>query len=448
VKKVTFINHASVLIQSNDNIILTDPWYKKPAFGSWLPIPPPIYNPTYFIALAKSNPNFVVVVSHGHDDHLDDDFLKSLPEFTKIAIPLYVSKGLKKRFTMCGINEDNIYEFGSEGLKLNNVEYKSYIFGDISLDDAFITISTNDFIIAHGNDNWQKLPNKVFESVSNDFSKYNKSDTLFMSQTNLADGYPIIYDSYTNEEKVNLTKKRQDRMILQSVKNAISVNSGAFISYAGLALPFVRGFEYLVEKDSLGYCKSLDYIKSLLKENNINSDIVLDMVPGDSYNFDKVEKLFGKQYYSHETIRESSIEYYKKYNWVDSCDTYDSTDIRIDLFEKIELLDLFLDNFKKFVNDKFERTNDYQDDIFNINFKFEDDTVSQSCNFTENPNAEVTFTFNNKILTKLLVGLINWENTYIGYESKIYVSKDYNIGSLIRWLCMYGYVYQHRIVKS
>ena len=64
-KKVTFINHASVLIQSNDNIILTDPWYKKPAFGSWLPIPPPIYNPTYFIALAKSNPNFVVVVVYG-----------------------------------------------------------------------------------------------------------------------------------------------------------------------------------------------------------------------------------------------------------------------------------------------------------------------------------------------------------------------------------------------
>ncbi len=61
---------------------------------------------------------------------------------------------------------------------------------------------------------------------------------------------------------------------------------------------------------------------------------------------------------------------------------------------------------------------------------------------------KVTFTFNNKILTKLLVGLINWENTYIGYESKIYVSKDYNIGSLIRWLCMYGYVYQHSIVKS
>ena len=272
-----------------------------------------------------------------------------------------------------------------------------------------------------------------------------------MSQTNLADGYPIMYDNYSNEEKVNLAKERQDRMILQSVKNAISVNSGAFISYAGLALPFVRGSEYLVGKDSLGYCKSLDYIKFLLEENDINGDIVLDMVPGDSYNFDRVEKLFGKQYYDHETIREASVEYYQRWGPISKCDTYNSTDKKISRLktpgERIELLELFLDNFKEFVNDKFERTNDYQDDIFNINFKFEDDLVSQSCNFTEHPNVEVTFTFDSEILIKLLMGLINWENTYIGYESKVYVSKDYNIGSLIRWLCMYGYVYQQRIVK-
>ena len=34
-KKITYLNHASVMIQKDDNIIVTDPWYKKPAFGSW-----------------------------------------------------------------------------------------------------------------------------------------------------------------------------------------------------------------------------------------------------------------------------------------------------------------------------------------------------------------------------------------------------------------------------
>jgi len=95
-KKITFINHASILIQNNDNFILTDPWYNKPAFGSWLSIPPAIYNPSYFVALAKNNCNFVIVISHGHDDHLDDKLLNLFPPETIILIPKYDSNGLKK----------------------------------------------------------------------------------------------------------------------------------------------------------------------------------------------------------------------------------------------------------------------------------------------------------------------------------------------------------------
>tara|TARA_B110000046_G_C13001520_1_gene402382 strand:- start:1473 stop:1703 length:231 start_codon:yes stop_codon:yes gene_type:complete len=74
-------------------------------------------------------------------------------------------------------------------------------------------------------------------------------------------------------------------MIIQSVKNAVNVNSKVFISYAGMALPFVKYSEYLVEEGSIRYCKSLDYIKSLLEKNDIDSNILLDMIPGGSYNF-------------------------------------------------------------------------------------------------------------------------------------------------------------------
>lgn len=60
VKKVTFLNHASVLIQDNKSFILTDPWYNKAAFGSWLPTPPNIYNPVYLLSLARSSENFYI----------------------------------------------------------------------------------------------------------------------------------------------------------------------------------------------------------------------------------------------------------------------------------------------------------------------------------------------------------------------------------------------------
>ena len=189
-------------------------------------------------------------------------------------------------------------------------EYKSFIFKDVSMDDAFITIATEDIIVAHGNDNWQELPKNVLNTIKSDFSKYNKKDTLFMSQTNMADGFPLIYDNYTEEEKAFLAKRRQDNMIISSVKNALSVNAGAFLSYAGMAIPFIKGQENLLDD---AYCKSLDYVNKLLLENNIDNSIVLDMVPGDSYDFNQVNKLFGKNYFNHEEIKEASVEFYKKY---------------------------------------------------------------------------------------------------------------------------------------
>ena len=47
------------------------------------------------------------------------------------------------------------------------------------------------------------------------------------------------------------------------------------------------------------------------------------------------------KYYDHEIIRESSIEYYKKYDWIGSCDTYNTNDKSLDVSKKKELLDSF-----------------------------------------------------------------------------------------------------------
>ena len=37
---VSFISHASLLINFNNKYILTDPWYISKAFNSWSPNPP------------------------------------------------------------------------------------------------------------------------------------------------------------------------------------------------------------------------------------------------------------------------------------------------------------------------------------------------------------------------------------------------------------------------
>ena len=71
-----YVNHASILVQCGQEFVLTDPWYERPAFGSWLPVPPPAWHPVFLQTLARSAKCFIILVSHGHDDHLDDPVMQ------------------------------------------------------------------------------------------------------------------------------------------------------------------------------------------------------------------------------------------------------------------------------------------------------------------------------------------------------------------------------------
>ena len=143
---IKLVNHSSVLIQEGNNFILTDPWFEKPAFGSWFPVPPTSVHPVYLVALAKSDANFSIAISHGHDDHLDDDFLSLFPVSTPIIIPQYIAKGLKSRLTRLGF--ENIIEAPTKGVDHKCFKIKSYINMSISRDDAIMTFETpKNFIV-------------------------------------------------------------------------------------------------------------------------------------------------------------------------------------------------------------------------------------------------------------------------------------------------------------
>ena len=122
---IKYVNHASVLIQDGDNFILTDPWYEKAAFGSWLPTPPASIHPAYLLALAKDNPRFSIAISHGHDDHIDDDFLSLFPKQTRILIPEYSSKGFMFRVKNKGF--ENVIEVPMSGYQYDGFKVRSYI---------------------------------------------------------------------------------------------------------------------------------------------------------------------------------------------------------------------------------------------------------------------------------------------------------------------------------
>ena len=79
---VMFINHASLLIKKGDRYLLTDPWHQRVAFGSWLPTFAQYVHPTYLAALGSK---LSILISHGHDDHCDDDLLRIFDKDVEIV---------------------------------------------------------------------------------------------------------------------------------------------------------------------------------------------------------------------------------------------------------------------------------------------------------------------------------------------------------------------------
>ena len=211
-------------------------------------------------------------------------------------------------------------------------------------------------------------------------------------------------------------------------------------------MPFINGQEELLSEDSNVYVKSVDEIKELLKEHNLD-DMVLDMAPGGSYDFNKVHKPFGNNL-NHQEMKKSCVEFYKHYNWFAACDTYEKSHAKPNKKLKQKLLEIFLTNFKTFVTNKLEKVADFHPDVVNFNFSFEDSDISSTCEMSEDPTAFVTFKFRNEILEKILLGSANWENCYVGYQGSVLVEPDVNINALIRWMSMFGYVYQNRIVHD
>ncbi len=434
---IKLVNHSSVLIQEGDSFVLTDPWYETPAFGSWLPTPPTSIHPAYLLALSKTVENFIILVSHGHDDHIDDKFMSLFPKDTKIVIPEYRSKGLFKRISNLGFTK--IIQAPTDGVDSGIFNFKSYINTEISLDDAIVTIETPNSLVIHANDNWQPIRGTNFEKMKKTTDRYNPENILYMSQCNLADGWPNIYKGYSSADKKRIHFSRVRNIIDKSLKNANNLNCKYFLNYAGYASAFVKDKRYL--RDIVSYVSN-EYINSR-KENNSITEVV-DMIPGDTFNFKETINQFPGIKLIDDELKKSSYEYYELYNKYDNCDTYQSaTNVSKKLMKnKIEN---FLQGFNDFVMQRVNITKFNQEIVgFKVAFVCEDiysDIIIGGNEQFKNKVAKFHAPVN--IMNEFLDGKINWENLYIGYAGEVEVTPaNINIRAVVRWLAMYGYKFQ------
>jgi len=79
--RVTFVGHASLLIETRGLRILSDPWWKGPCFGGqWWLYPEPISD------LVSAAPIDYIYISHGHHDHFHPVTLRTLPRTSRVLV--------------------------------------------------------------------------------------------------------------------------------------------------------------------------------------------------------------------------------------------------------------------------------------------------------------------------------------------------------------------------
>ena len=103
--QVTWIGHATILIQYKGINILTDPMFSDRAspLSFW---GPKRYNPPA-LKIKDLPPVDFIVISHSHYDHLDKKTVQQIGSNTKWLVPL----GLQKWFMRAGVNAENVMEF-------------------------------------------------------------------------------------------------------------------------------------------------------------------------------------------------------------------------------------------------------------------------------------------------------------------------------------------------
>jgi len=100
-----WLGHATFLIKLDDKVILTDPMFSQRA-GSFGFLSPRRYSKT--LASADNLPMVdVVLITHNHPDHLDEESIKALiPKTSHFIAPLFVGKLLEE----WGVSHKKIFE--------------------------------------------------------------------------------------------------------------------------------------------------------------------------------------------------------------------------------------------------------------------------------------------------------------------------------------------------
>lgn len=168
--KVEYICHACLLIDTGDLKIVTDPWFKGPAYsGQWHVFPKPV-------RLDALDAVDVILISHGHEDHLHEPTLKSLQTRARVFYPHSWFGGTKEFIRGMGF-EDVREALTSKTYKLSTKTTVTYL---ANTHDNIIVIESGERVLLNINDALHSYSQPVIDFYLDAIKKrWKRIDMLF-----------------------------------------------------------------------------------------------------------------------------------------------------------------------------------------------------------------------------------------------------------------------------
>ena len=384
---IKHINHSSVLCETSSSKLLTDPWIFSNAFEGWHQYPFPNFLDIKNLFYPEGNLSYVLL-SHAHDDHVDDIFLSKLANNVKIIIPKTNNVGFIKRVLNCGISKERVYEVDHNGSIFGEFKISCFFDGGLSSEDYIFLISSEKTTLIHANDNWKSYEEKTFGKIKKCISELKSENIILFSQIGVADSFPLFYENISNEEKSKIIKNKIEIMcesLLSNIKK-LSINNG--YAYA-------------------------------------NQSKFVEYFPSNNYEFDPYK------------IRDQVIKsYYPKIKQLNPSDKIINNSYKENHLDGPSIMDVRLTNLENLFSEYTEKKKAV---ILPVRFKSND---------YKDKDAEIVLKANYCVWNKILNGQINLESIITGGIGFISKPKNYNMKNEYLLLSSFAYVNQNRAKKD
>ncbi len=219
--RITFLGHAGMYVETRAGSVLCDPWFNPAFFASWFPFP----SNEHLDVRAFAHPTYLFV-SHFHDDHYDEQFLREhVSKDAIVLLPDYPVDLLERSLRDAGftrfIRSRNGEPFEHGGLRFEILALVAPTDGSIG--DALLMIDDGETRILDQNDAKPVAIERItsFGAFHGHFLQY--SGAIW---------YPFVY-SYPPQMMAALGAKKRKNHLARALSFARQIGADHIFPSAG-----------------------------------------------------------------------------------------------------------------------------------------------------------------------------------------------------------------------